>query len=76
MSPARQPDGSPAKESRPPSFRSSRPSTQTGNPKGVRVVPNKRRYFDPDAFLATIGEGRKSVLFRKKQAIFRARGSR
>ncbi len=28
------------------------------------------RLFDPDAFLATIGEGRKIVAIRKKQAIF------
>ena len=30
----------------------------------------KRRDFDPNAFLATIGEGRKFVLFPKKQRIF------
>jgi len=30
----------------------------------------KRRDFDPHTFLATIGEGRKSVLFRKRQGIF------
>jgi len=30
----------------------------------------KRREFDPHAFLATIGEGRKFVLFPKKQGIF------
>src|ERR1019366_8763443 len=30
----------------------------------------KRREFDPHAFLATIGEGRKSVLFQRKQGIF------
>jgi len=33
-------------------------------------VAKKKRDFDPHAFLATIGEGRKSVLFRKKQSIF------
>lgn len=31
---------------------------------------NKRRDFDPDKFLATIGEGRKILSFRKKQTIF------
>jgi CRP-like cAMP-binding protein len=31
---------------------------------------NKRRHFDPDKFLATIGEGRKILSFRKKQTIF------
>jgi hypothetical protein len=30
----------------------------------------KKPDFDPNAFLATIGEGRKFVLFPKKQAIF------
>jgi CRP/FNR family transcriptional regulator, cyclic AMP receptor protein len=34
------------------------------------VAAKKRRGFDPDAFLATIGEGRKFVLFPKKQTIF------
>ena len=30
----------------------------------------KKRDFDPHAFLATIGEGRKIVAFEKKQTIF------
>lgn len=34
------------------------------------AVSKKRREFDPDIFLATIGEGRRSVAVRKKQAIF------
>ncbi len=38
-----------------------------------RVAARKRRHFDPHAFLATIGEGRKSVLFNKKQGIFAQR---
>ncbi|MGA9551040.1 MAG: cyclic nucleotide-binding domain-containing protein, partial [Candidatus Sulfotelmatobacter sp.] len=33
-------------------------------------MAKKKRDFDPHAFLATIGEGRKSVLFRQKQGIF------
>jgi CRP-like cAMP-binding protein len=33
-------------------------------------VAKKRRNFDPHAFLAIIGEGRKSVLFPKKHTIF------
>jgi CRP-like cAMP-binding protein len=37
---------------------------------GPRAAAKKRRDFDPHAFLATIGEGRKSVLFRRKQGIF------
>ncbi len=35
-----------------------------------KVAANNRRAFDPHAFLATIGEGRKSVLFQCKQGIF------
>ena len=35
-----------------------------------RAAAEKRRDFDPHAFLATIGEGRKFVLFPKKQTIF------
>jgi CRP-like cAMP-binding protein len=34
------------------------------------VAAPRRRDFDPYAFLATIGEGRKLVLFPKKQTIF------
>jgi CRP-like cAMP-binding protein len=37
---------------------------------GPRAAAKKRRDFDPHAFLATIGEGRKVVLFQKKQGIF------
>ena len=35
-----------------------------------RAAVKKRRDFDPDAFLAAIGKGRKFVLFPKKQRIF------
>ena len=34
------------------------------------AAAKKKHDFDPLAFLATIGEGRKSVLFPKKQMIF------
>src|SRR5579864_7328554 len=34
------------------------------------VAARKRDGFDPHAFLATIGDGRKSVLFHGKQGIF------
>jgi len=34
------------------------------------ATPKKGRDFDPKNFLATIGEGRKAVLFPKKQTIF------
>jgi CRP/FNR family transcriptional regulator, cyclic AMP receptor protein len=34
------------------------------------VVPKKTRDFDPNTFLATIGEGRKNLAVSKKQVIF------
>jgi len=37
---------------------------------GPRAAAKKRRDFDPHAFLATIGEGRKIVAFPAKQTIF------
>jgi CRP/FNR family transcriptional regulator, cyclic AMP receptor protein len=37
---------------------------------GPRAAAKKRRDFDPHAFLATIGEGRKVVSFPEKQTIF------
>ena len=70
MSPTRQPNGSP---------RSSKIARQTAiNPtlliEGSALVPRlaarKKRDFDPHAFLATIGVGRKSLHFRNKQGIF------
>ena len=42
----------------------------TGETMRSRAAVKKRRDFDPYAFLATIGEGRKFVLFQKKQRIF------
>ncbi|MBZ5689875.1 MAG: Crp/Fnr family transcriptional regulator [Acidobacteriia bacterium] len=35
-----------------------------------KAVAKKTREFDPNTFLATIGSGRKSALFRAKQGIF------
>jgi CRP/FNR family transcriptional regulator, cyclic AMP receptor protein len=35
-----------------------------------RATAKRRRDFDPHTFLATIGEGRKAILFPKKQTIF------
>jgi CRP/FNR family transcriptional regulator, cyclic AMP receptor protein len=69
MSPARQLNGSPGrrKPARPAPIV---PILQKRNAGGLSVVAKKRREFDPHAFLATIGEGRKSVLFPKKQGIF------
>ena len=37
---------------------------------GPSVGAKKRHDFDPHAFLATISQGRKSLLFQKKQTIF------
>jgi len=37
---------------------------------GAKTAAKKRNAFDPQKFLATIGEGRKVVVFPKKQAIF------
>jgi CRP/FNR family transcriptional regulator, cyclic AMP receptor protein len=37
---------------------------------GLVALTKKSREFDPDAFLAAIGEGRKAILFPKKQAVF------
>ena len=37
---------------------------------GPRAAAKKRRDFDPHAFLATIGEGRRFVLFPRKHNIF------
>ena len=39
-------------------------------PQVLRVVANEGRAFDPNAFLATIAEGRKVLRFAKKQRIF------
>ncbi len=37
---------------------------------GPSLSARKKRDFDPHAFLVTIGEGRKSLLFHRKQGIF------
>ena len=70
MSPARQSNGSPGgrKIARQTPIA---PTLQTQHKAmGPRVAAKKRRDFDPHAFLASIGEGRKSVLLSKKQSIF------
>ena len=70
MSPALQPDSSlqTSNISRQPSIG---PALQTKRNaiRASRAVKSGRN-FNPHAFLATIGEGRKSVLFRGKQRIF------
>lgn len=40
------------------------------NATGLNRVAKKSLYFDPQALLATIGEGMKSVLLKRKQRIF------
>jgi CRP/FNR family cyclic AMP-dependent transcriptional regulator len=42
----------------------------THSPSRSRRTSRNRRDFDPDVFLATIGDGRKAMLFSKKQTIF------
>ena len=70
MSPACQLNGSPGRRKTArltpidPTLQTTRSAT---SPSGAA---KKRREFDPHAFLATIGEGRKLVLFQKKQTIF------
>jgi CRP/FNR family transcriptional regulator, cyclic AMP receptor protein len=61
MSPARQANGSPGRRK----VASQIPAHST-----LSAAAKNSRGFDPQAFLATIGEGRKSVLFPKKQTIF------
>jgi CRP/FNR family transcriptional regulator, cyclic AMP receptor protein len=47
------------------------PALQTPrNAIGPSLVAKRKRDFDPHAFLGTIGEGRKSLLFQRKQGIF------
>jgi len=45
-------------------------SQRTRNSAPSNRVPKNGRAFDPHAFLATIGEGRKAMLFPKKPPIF------
>ena len=45
-------------------------SQRTRNSAHPRLTSKNGREFDAHAFLATIGEGRKAVLFPKKQTIF------
>ncbi len=72
MSLLREPEGS-TNTARPKPIR--RISVATQNATRVRRVSKNGREFDPHAFLATIGEGRKAMLFPKKQTIF-AQGDR
>src|ERR1700730_11982283 len=70
MSPARQANSSPHKR------RIARPTPIDPTPRaednagGPRAQAKKRHLVDPHAFLAIMAEGRKFVLFPKKQGIF------
>ena len=70
MSPPFQPKASPGKRKigRQPSI--DRISQTTRNAEASSLVVKGQRNFDPHAFLATIGEGRKVLAIPKKQAIF------
>jgi CRP/FNR family transcriptional regulator, cyclic AMP receptor protein len=70
MSPVRQLNDSPGGRgiARKPPIASKRQTQR--NAATPTAVPRTRRDFHPDAFLATIGEGRRSVLFPRKQGIF------
>jgi CRP/FNR family cyclic AMP-dependent transcriptional regulator len=75
MSPARRPNGPPLRRKTArqapvdPTFATERSGTIPS------VAAKKGRDFDPRTFLATIGEGRKFVLFPKRQAIFTQGGT-
>ena len=47
-----------------------RKSQRTRNSARPRLDSKSNREFDPQAFLATIGDGRKALLFPKRQTIF------
>jgi CRP/FNR family transcriptional regulator, cyclic AMP receptor protein len=70
MSAARQPNGSSqrSKIARQTSIGARLPAEH--NAISPSIAAKQRRDFDPHAFLATIGEGRKVVAFPKKQTIF------
>ena len=69
MSPARRSNVSPGRKkvARPTPFD---PVPPPGRSPTVPTAATVRRNFNPHAFLATISEGRKLVIFQKKQTIF------
>jgi CRP-like cAMP-binding protein len=69
MPPARQPNGSPrSREITRQTVNS--PTVKANIVKIPRVAAKNKRGFDPHAFLATIGEGRKLLHFKNKQRVF------
>jgi CRP/FNR family transcriptional regulator, cyclic AMP receptor protein len=69
MSPAGQLNGSPGRRKTAPRTPVDQ-TLRTRSATSPSVAAKKRRDFDPHAFLATIGEGRKLTFFQKKQPIF------
>jgi CRP/FNR family cyclic AMP-dependent transcriptional regulator len=70
MSPVRQPNGFPSRRKVARQTAIDLTLQTERNAISPSVAAKKRRPFDPHAFLATIGEGGKFVLFPKKQTIF------
>jgi CRP/FNR family transcriptional regulator, cyclic AMP receptor protein len=70
MSPALQPKTSPGRREIGGRASINRTPQTSRNAAGPTPVANRRRDFDPQVFLATIGEGRKVLAFPKKQVIF------
>jgi CRP/FNR family transcriptional regulator, cyclic AMP receptor protein len=70
MSPTRQPNGSSLRNKIAHQASISTTLHEKHNAISPSVLAKQRRDFDPHAFLATIGEGRKVVGFHKKQTIF------
>jgi CRP-like cAMP-binding protein len=70
MSPARQPNGSPAKWKIARQTPTDPASKIQHRARAPGVVAKKKRTFDPHSFLVTIGKGRKFILFAKGQTIF------
>src|SRR5579864_2350451 len=70
MSPALQPKASAGRRKNVRQASIDRIPQTTRNGAGPGLVAKRQRHFDPHAFLATIGEGRKVLAFPKKQAIF------
>jgi CRP/FNR family transcriptional regulator, cyclic AMP receptor protein len=70
MSPAGQANGSPRKRKITRQLSTLTALQTERKTAGPSAEFRKGRDFDPNAFLATIGEGRQSVLFQKRQGIF------
>jgi CRP/FNR family transcriptional regulator, cyclic AMP receptor protein len=67
MASPREPKGSTKVARQTPTVRISQTTRNSARP---RLASKNGREFDPQAFLATIGEGRKALLFPKKKTIF------